>query len=57
MSSRITIAQPTITVQTVIISTSTNNNRIKQLPILDIVDTNYNADRDDGPGTNGSTLY
>jgi hypothetical protein len=40
------------------VSTSTNTkSKIKALPTLDIVDTNYVAERDDRPGTNGTTLY
>ena len=38
-------------------STSTIAYRIKLLPMLDAVDKMYVADRDDGPGTNGTTLY
>lgn len=40
-----------------ITSTSTIAYRIKLLPMLDAVDKMYVADRDDGPGTNGTTLY
>jgi len=38
-------------------STSTIAYMIKLLPMLDAVDKMYVADRDDGPGTNGTTLY
>lgn len=36
---------------------STIAHRIKLLPMLDTVDKMYVADRDDGPNTNGTTLY
>ena len=40
-----------------ITSTSTIAYRIKLLPMLEAVGKMYVADRDDGPGTNGTTLY
>ena len=54
---------PTTTTTTPIVTTATTfitsvvRDRIKALPVLDTVDTMYVADRDDGPGTNGSCMY
>ena len=47
---------PIVTTATTFIS-SVVRDRIKSLPTLDIVPKTYVADRDDGPGTNGSTMY
>ena len=64
-NSTININTSTSTIINTIINTSTNTitststiaYRIKLLPMLDAVDKMYVADRDDGPGTNGTTLY